>query len=80
MAPAPVHVELVHDPHRHRAVIGFTADALVLKVTARRLLAEAEDRAAQFAGINDLAAAEWCAEAERLRKVLAVVMPEEEPA
>lgn len=74
-APA-VHVELVHDPHRHRAVIGWTADSLVLRVTAKRLIAAAEERARQFDGINDFAAEQERGEAERLRRVLALVLPE----
>jgi hypothetical protein len=79
MASPNVHVELVHDPHRHRAVIGWSADLALLRAAAEQLIFEAEERAQQFDGINDLAAAEERAEAERLRRVLALVLPESEP-
>lgn len=80
MSTASVQVELVHDPHRHRAVIGWSADPALLKVTAEQLIHEAERRAAELDGINDLFAAQERAEADRLRKVLAIVMPGEASA
>jgi hypothetical protein len=76
----PVHVELVHDPFRHRAVIGWSADPILVRVTAEQLLHEAEERAREFEGIDDLAAARERAEVERLRRVLALLGLEEEQA
>lgn len=72
-----VHVELIHDPHRHRAVIGWSADPALLRVTAEQLVAEADRRARQFEGIDDLACAEAQAEGRRLRRVLKLILPDE---
>ena len=36
MTAPNVHVELVHDPHRHRAVIGWSADLALLRATAEQ--------------------------------------------
>lgn len=69
-------VELVHDPQRHRALIGWSADPALLRLTAEQLIAEAERRASQFEGIDDLAAEEARAEGDRLRRILALVMPD----
>ena len=75
--PAPnVHVELIHDPHRHRAVIGWSADPGLLRATALRLIDEAEWRARQFDGLDDIAAASEHAEVSRLRRVLELVLPD----
>lgn len=70
-----VHVELVHDPHRHRAVIGWSADPALLRATAEQLVREAERRAGQLAGVDDVAAEGERAEAARLRRVLALILP-----
>jgi hypothetical protein len=72
-----VHVELVHDPHRHRAVIGWSADPALLRVTAEQLIAEADRRAQQFEGIDDVTCAEARAEVDRLRRVLELILPDE---
>ena len=77
MIAPDVHVELVHDPRRHRAVIGWSADPALLAATAQTLIAEAEQRAEQFAGLDDVAAESERAEAGRLRRVLALIMPDE---
>jgi hypothetical protein len=75
--PAPnVHVELVHDPSRHRAVIGWSSEPALLRVTAEQLICEAEQRAEQFVGIDDVAAEAERSEASRLRRVLELVLPE----
>ena len=75
--PAPdVHVELVHDPSRHRAVIGWSSDPALLRVTAEQLICEAEQRAEQFFGLDDVAAEAERSEASRLRRVLELVLPE----
>jgi hypothetical protein len=74
--PAPnVHIELVHDPTRHRAVIGWSSDPALLRVTAEQLISEAERRAEQFTGLDDIAAEGERAEAGRLRRVLELVLP-----
>ncbi len=72
--PSAVHVELVHDPHRHRSVIGWSVDPALIEATAGQLIYEAEQRAAMFAGLNDVAAAQEHAEADRLRRMLALVL------
>jgi len=69
-----VHVELVHDPHRHRAVIGWSADSRLLRATALRLIDEARSRARQFEGLDDIAAATERAEVSRLERVLELVL------
>ena len=74
-----VHVELVHDPHRHRAVIGWSADPNLIQRAAARLIDEAESRARQFEGLDDVAAATERAEASRLRRVLELVLDTEGP-
>jgi hypothetical protein len=71
-----VHVELVHDPHRHRAVIGWSADPDLIRATALKLVDEAEVRAAQFEGLDDVAAATERSEASRLRRVIGLVLRE----
>ncbi len=71
-----VHVELVHDPSRHRALIGWSADPAMLRVVAEQLLAEAEDRARQFEGLDDVSAASERGEAERLRRILDLILPD----
>ncbi len=76
MIAPDVHVELVHSPSRHRAVIGWSADPALLAATAETLIAEAERRAAQFAGLDDVAAETERAEAKRLRQVLALILPD----
>ncbi len=75
MTASNVHVELVQDPHRHRRVIGWTADPALLQMTAAQLVSEAERRAGQFSGLDDIAAEGERAEAGRLRRVLALVLP-----
>ncbi len=75
MAPHPVHVELVHDPFRHRAVVGWSGDPLLVRLTAEQLLHEAEERARQFEGIDDLAAERERAEVVRLRGTLDLLFP-----
>lgn len=76
MIAPDVHVELVHDPRRHRAVIGWSADPALLAATANMLIAEAERRAGQFAGLDDVAAEAERAEVTRLRPVLELILPE----
>jgi hypothetical protein len=76
VATPNVHVELVHDPSRHRAVVGWSADPALLRATAEQLIFEADRRAEQFDGIDDLAAARERAEAQRLRRMLALIFPE----
>ena len=73
-----VAVELVHDPHRHRAVIGWSADPALLRATAEQLVREADRRAAEFEGLDDIAAAQERADAARLRRVLTLLLPGEE--
>jgi len=74
--PVPdVAVELVHSPSRHRALIGWSSDPALLRVTAEQLICEAERRAEQFTGLDDIAAEGERAEAGRLRRVLELVMP-----
>ena len=52
--PVPdVAVELVHSPSRHRALIGWSSDPALLRVTAEQLICEAERRAEQFTGLDD---------------------------
>lgn len=72
-----VHVEFVHDPGRHRAVIGWSADPALLRATAEQLVWEADRRAKQFEGLDDLAAVEASSEARRLRRVLELILPDE---
>lgn len=76
MAAPNVHVELVNDPHRHRAVIGWSASPRLLRVAAEELILDAERRAEQFAGLDDLIAEQERAEVERLRRVLDLVLPD----
>lgn len=76
MIAPDVHIELVHDPRRHRAVIGWSADPALLAATAQTLIAEAEHRAEQFAGLDDVAAESERAEAGRLRRVLVLILPD----
>jgi hypothetical protein len=71
-----VQVELVHDPNRHRVVIGWSADRALLRVMAEQLIHEAEERAHQFEGIDDIHAAQERAEVERLRRVLDLILPD----
>jgi hypothetical protein len=78
MPASDVHVELVHDPARHRAVIGWSADPALLAATAKTLIAESDRRASQFAGLDDVAAEAERAEAVRLRRVLALIFPDED--
>ncbi len=74
--PAPdVAVELVHSPSRHRALIGWSSDPALLRVTAEQLISEAERRAEQFRGLDDIAAEGERAEATRLRRVLELILP-----
>jgi hypothetical protein len=77
MSVANLHLELVHDAHRNRFVVACTADPLLLRLAASRVVEEAEERAEQFAGIDDIAAAQERADAGRLRAVLALIDPTE---
>ena len=77
MIAPDVHIELVHDPRRHRAVIGWSADPALLAATAQTLIAEAERRAEQFAGLDDVAAESERAEVHRLRRILALILPDD---
>jgi hypothetical protein len=70
-----VRVEFVHDPLRHRMVIGASEERRVVEAVAWQLIAEAEERAEVFAGIDDLHAAHEVAEAKRLRRILEIVLP-----
>lgn len=74
----PIQVELVHDPNRHRTIVGVTDDPVLLRLTAERLIAEAERRAAQLDGVNDIWALEERAEVARLRRLIAVLFPEDD--
>jgi hypothetical protein len=71
-----VRVELVHDPLRHRLLIGQSADRGLLYAVAAAILAEAQERTRAFEGIDDIHAAAEIAEVERLRRVLRIVLPE----
>jgi hypothetical protein len=72
-------VELVHDPHRHRTVVGWSADLSLIAATAEHLIWEADRRSAQFEGISDIEAAAAHAESQRLRQILRIVwQPDEE--
>lgn len=73
MTPQNVHVELVHDPFRHRALIGWSNDPALVKVTAEQLLHEAEARCLQFKGIDDIAAATEEADIRRLSQILSLL-------
>ena len=78
MNAAPnAHVELVHDPLCHRLVIGCSGDPLLLRRVAQQLICEAEERARQLAGLDDVHAAQERAEVERLRSVIGLILPKE---
>jgi uncharacterized protein YqfB (UPF0267 family) len=74
-----VQVELVHDPLRHRLVVGRSGDLALIRVTAEQLIFETEERAQRFEGIDDVHAAQERAEVERLRRILRLILPEEGP-
>lgn len=76
MAAPNVQVELVHDPLRHRLVVGRSGDPALLRATAEQLIFETEERARRFEGIDDVHAAQERAEAERLRQILELVLPD----
>lgn len=56
-------------------MVGWSADPALLRVMAEQLLWEAERRAKQFEGIDDVSAAQERGELERLRQVLELLLP-----
>jgi hypothetical protein len=76
MSAPNVQVELVHDPLRHRLVIGRSGDRALLRVTAEQLIFETEQRARRFEGVDDVHAAQERAEVQRLRDILDLILPQ----
>jgi hypothetical protein len=56
-------------------VVVWSAAPALRRAAAEQLVREAERRAGQFAGVDDVAAEGERAEAGRLRRVLALVLP-----
>jgi hypothetical protein len=76
VAAPNLQVELVFDPLGNRAVVGRSNDSALLRATALQLVEEAEAHADRFAGLNEVAVAEWKSEAERRRRLIELLFPE----